>query len=627
MSVKYKLLHTVDSPADIKSFSNEQLLQLCQEIRDYTIEVVSETGGHLAPTLGVVELTVALHKVFDSPKDKIIWDVGHQAYAHKILTGRREALKTIRQYGGISGFCKPLESEHDIYGAGHASTSISAGVGFAIARDLKGEDHQVISIIGDGALTGGLSFEGLNNLGILRTRMMIILNDNKMSISRNVGAMSKYLSKITTNPLYNRVREDLWQLTGKLPVGKSTIRTGIRKLEESLKNLLVPGVLFDEMGIRYFGPIDGNDLPLLIDTLENIKDINSPILLHILTKKGLGFAQAEANPAKFHGIGPATKPGAGPAKKGVPPYLNVFGDELSKIAEKDDRVVAITAAMPDGTGLAGFAEEYPKRFFDVGIAEGHAVTFAAALAARGMKPFVAIYSTFLQRAYDMLMHDIAVQKLPVIFMLDRAGLVGEDGPTHHGVLDLAYLSSIPGVIVAAPRNGEQLRHLMQTALNYDEGPFFIRYPKASAELNRKSVKSATLPIGEWEVLSEGDDVAIIAVGPMNGISDKAAEILKAQGIKAKRIDAIFIKPFDEKLLTSVLNAYKHIIIVEENNYPGSLSQAVRAFSSTIKNSGKVHAHTLPDRFVTHGSRAQLLAEVKLTPEEIAAAVMEKLKGA
>lgn len=624
MSDKYKLLQTIDSPADLKPLSNEQLLQVCQEIRDYTIEVVSKTGGHLAPTLGVVELSVALHKVFDSPKDKIIWDVGHQAYAHKILTGRREALKTIRQYGGISGFCKPAESEHDIYGAGHASTSISAGVGFAIARDIKGENHQVISVIGDGALTGGLSFEGLNNLGTLRTRMMIILNDNEMSISRNVGAMSKYLSKITTNPIYNRVRDELWELTGKLPVGKSTIRTGIRKLEESLKNLLVPGVWFDELGIRYFGPIDGNDLPLLIETLDNIKDINSPVLLHILTKKGRGFAEAEANPAKFHGIGPASKGEEPSSKKVTPPYLNVFGDELTKLAKKDKRIVAITAAMPDGTGLSGFAEEYPDRFYDVGIAEGHGVTFAAALASRGLKPVVAIYSTFLQRAYDMLVHDIAVPKLPVIFMLDRAGLVGEDGPTHHGVLDISYLNSVPGAVVAAPRNGEELRHLMQTALDHNEGPFFIRYPKASAEINRKSVKSKPLTIGQWEVLAEGKDAAIIAVGPMNAIADKSAEILKAQGIEAKRIDAKFIKPFDEKLLQSVLKEYKHTFIIEENNYPGSLAQTIKAFASSIVGSGMIHAHTLPDKFVTHGSRAQLLAEVKLTPEEIASSVIGKL---
>ena len=626
MSDKYKMLKTIDSPADVKKLSEDQLIQLCQDIRDYTIEVVSETGGHLAPTLGVVELTVALHKVFNSPDDKIIWDVGHQAYAHKILTGRREALKTIRQYGGISGFCKPKESEHDTYGAGHASTSISAGVGFAIARDLKKEDHQIISVIGDGALTGGLSFEGLNNLGTLRTRMMIILNDNEMSISPNVGAMSKYLSKITTNPLYNRVRDELWNITGKLPVGKSTVRTGIRKIEESLKNLLVPGVLFDEMGIRYFGPIDGNDLPLMIQTLENIKDINSPILLHIITKKGLGFAQAEENPAKFHGIGPAAKPGQKSAKKEVPPFLNVFGDELTTLAKKDDRIVAVTAAMRDGTGLAGFAEEHPNRFYDVGIAEGHAVTFAAALASRGLKPFVAIYSTFLQRAYDMLVHDIAVQKLPVIFMLDRAGLVGEDGPTHHGVLDLSYLSSIPDVVVAAPRNGEELRHLMQTALAYDDGPFFIRYPKASAQKNRKTVKSKAIEIGKWEVLTEGKDVALVGVGSMNGVVEKAVKILSKEGINASHIDAKFVKPFDEKTLDGLLKSNKHIVVVEENNYPGSLAQTIKAYAEPFEKCARVHAHTLPDRFVTHGSRAQLLAEVKLTSEEIAASVLElKLK--
>lgn len=625
MSKKYKLLQSIDSPSDLKKLTNDELLQVCREIRSYTIEVVSETGGHLAPTLGVVELSVALHKVFDSPKDKIIWDVGHQAYAHKILTGRREALKSIRQYGGISGFCKPNESDHDVYGAGHASTSISAGVGFAVARDLLGEHHQVISVIGDGALTGGLSFEGLNNLGHLRTRMMVILNDNEMSISRNVGAMSKYLSKITTNPLYNRVREELWAITGKLPVGKSTVRTGIRKIEESLKNLLVPGVIFDEMGIRYFGPIDGNDLPLLIETLENIKDINSPTILHILTKKGRGMAEAEANPEKFHGIGPTPKENLSQKKKVVPPYLNVFGDELSKLAAKDNRIVAISAAMPDGTGLAEFAEDYPDRFYDVGIAEGHAVTFAAALAARGMKPFVAIYSTFLQRAYDMIMHDVVIQKLPVVFMLDRAGLVGEDGPTHHGVLDLAYLSSLPDVVVAAPRNGEELRHLMLSALEYSEGPFFIRYPKDTAEKNRKTIKSAALEIGKWESLSQGKDAAILAVGPMNAISDKAADILKAEGVKVERVDAKFIKPFDETMLTQMLADHQHIFVVEENNYPGSLSQTIKAFAESVKDAAAIHAHTLPDAFVTHGSRAQLLAEVKLTPEEIAADVLRKVK--
>ncbi len=624
MSDKYKLLNTIDSPKDLKVLSEAKLLQLCQEIRAYTIEVVSETGGHLAPTLGVVELSVALHKVFDSPKDKIIWDVGHQAYAHKIITGRRDALKTIRQYGGISGFCKPNESEHDIYGAGHASTSISAGVGFAIARDLKGESHQIISVIGDGALTGGLSFEGLNNLGSLRTRMMIILNDNEMSISPNVGAMAKYLSKITTNPLYNRVREELWKITGKLPVGKSTIRTGIKKIEESLKNLLVPGVIFDEMGIRYFGPIDGNDLPLMIETLENIKDINTPIILHIITKKGLGFTEAEENPSKFHGIGPAAKPGDETTRKVVPPFLNIFGEELTKLATKDKRIVAVTAAMRDGTGLSGFSEKHPDRFYDVGIAEGHAVTFAGALASRGLRPFVAIYSTFLQRAYDMLVHDIAVQKLPVIFMLDRAGLVGEDGPTHHGVFDLAYLSSIPGVVVASPRNGEELRHLMQTALNYTDGPFFIRYPKASAEKNRKTIKSKALEIGKWETLAEGQNVAILAVGSMNGIADKAAAIIGSEGLKATRIDAKFVKPYDAQRLKQILTTHSNVFMVEENNYPGSLAQTIQAVSASLADSACVYAHTLPDEFVTHGSRSQLLAEVKLTPEEIAASILRVL---
>jgi 1-deoxy-D-xylulose-5-phosphate synthase len=396
----------------------------------------------------------------------------------------------------------------------------------------------------------------------------------------------------------------------------------MKKVEESLKNLLVPGVIFDEMGIRYFGPIDGNDLPLLISTLENIKDINTPILLHIITKKGLGFAQAEENPVKFHGIGPAAKPGQSSAKKEVPPFLNVFGDELTALAKKDKRIVAVTAAMREGTGLSGFSDAHPDRFYDVGIAEGHAVTFAAALAARGLKPFVAIYSTFLQRAYDMLVHDIAVQKLPVIFMLDRAGLVGEDGPTHHGVLDLSYLSSIPGVVVAAPRNGEELRHVMQTALEHEDGPFFIRYPKASAVINRKSIKSKAVEIGKWELLSEGKDIAIVAVGSMNPVADKAVKILDAEGVKASYIDAKFIKPFDEDMLLSLMTSNKHIVVIEENNYPGSLAQTIKAYAEPVENCARIHAHTLPDRFVTHGSRAQLLAEVKLTSEEVAASILE-----
>ena len=620
MSNNAPLLNRIDTVSDIKKLKINELKQLCQEIRDYTIQTVSATGGHLAPTLGVVELTVALHYVFSSPKDKIIWDVGHQAYAHKILTGRRDALPTIRQYGGISGFLKRKESEHDIFGAGHASTSISAGVGLAKARDLKGGNYQVISVIGDGALTGGLAFEGLNNLGSLRTRMMLILNDNEMSISPNVGAMSKYLSKIVTNPLYNQVRDEVWKMTGRLPVGKRAVRTGVRKLEESLKNLIVPGVLFDEMGIRYFGPINGNDIELLIETLENIKDIQTPTMLHILTKKGLGYEQAEADPVKFHGVGPSRKTVAktGPL---APPYLKVFGDTLIRMAEADKRIVAISAAMREGTGLHAYAERFPGRFFDVGIAEGHAVTFAAGLAVEGIRPFVAIYSTFLQRAFDMLVHDVALQQLPVIFMLDRSGLVGEDGQTHHGALDLSYLSAIPNVVVAAPRDGNELVDLMRTAVDYTDGPIFIRYPKDSSREYDPDYTGEVLPIGEWQTVREGSDTAILAVGAMNGVVDEAMDILKEQKTTPTWINARYIKPMDESLLKKLFDTHRRILVVEENVYTGGLGQRIQAYAKSSEIKCRIEVAGLPDAFVTHGARQLLLNEVGLTAEALAARVL------
>ncbi len=629
MSDKYPLLNTIDSPADLKQLKLEDLKQLCHEMRQYTIEIVEQTGGHLAPTLGVIELTIALHYIFDSPKDKIIWDVGHQAYAHKILTGRRDALKTIRQYGGISGFLKPSESDHDIFGAGHASTAISAGVGFAMGRDLKEENYQVVSIIGDGALTGGLAFEGLNNLGHLRTRMLVILNDNEMSISPNVGAISKYLNKMVTNPLYNQVRDEIWKMTGKLPVGRRAVRTGVRKLEESLKNLIVPGVIFDEMGLRYFGPLNGHDLPMLLETLNNIKDINTPVLLHVLTKKGYGYNEAEQDPVKFHGVGPSQKDTPGDSEE-APAYLKVFGDSLIRMADKDEKVVAVTAAMREGTGLVEFSDRFPERFFDVGIAEGHGVVFAAGLAAQGLRPFVAIYSTFLQRAFDMLVHDVAIQKLPVVFMLDRAGLVGQDGPTHHGVLDLSYLSAIPGAVIAAPRDGDELADLMQTANEHLDGPFFIRYPKASSSRFDAQREPQPLAIGIWEELKQGKQLAILCVGVMNEIVMNAEKHFKELNIDPTVINARFIKPFDSEILDGVLSDYEHVVIIEENVYTGGVGQRVQAYSREGEFAAKVHVISLPDRFVTHGTRGELLNEVGLTGEKIAATINDFLgrgKGA
>ena len=465
--MQLKLLPNIKSPADIRKFSPKELHQLADEIRFHTIDVVSEIGGHLASTLGVVELTVALHKVFNTPTDKIIWDVGHQAYAHKLLTGRFDAFPTIRQYGGLSGFLKRTESEYDVFGAGHASTSISAGVGIAESQKHTGKKFKVVSIIGDGAMTGGLAFEALNNGGHLKTPMLVILNDNEMSISPNVGAINTYLTKIVTNPIYNRIRDKIWNISGKLPFGKRTARSMLHRIEESLKSLLVPGMLFEELGFRYFGPIDGYNIDELVSTLERIKNLKTPALLHILTKKGKGMKLAENDPIKYHGVKPnGSSNGKVSTTNIVPIFQDVFGLLVCESARNRKDMVCITAAMREGTGLVPFAKEFPKRFYDVGIAEGHGVTFAAGLATEGVRPIVAIYSTFLQRAYDHIIHDVAIQHLPVVFCLDRSGIAGEDGPTHHGTLDIAYLKCIQDLVLVSPKDGNELRHLLYTALDY-----------------------------------------------------------------------------------------------------------------------------------------------------------------
>jgi len=453
------LLPNIDSPADIKDFDLEKLEELCNEIRRYTIDVVTKTGGHLAPTLGVVELTVALHYVYNTPKDKLIWDVGHQGYAHKILTGRYEKFKTIRQYKGLSGFLKRNESQYDVFGAGHASTSISAALGIATARDHHQEDFRVCAIIGDGSMTGGLAYEGLNNAGHLRKQLLIILNDNNMSISPNVGAIRTYLTHLITNPLYNRVRDEIWKLTGSIPIGKKVMRVFIKKVEEGLKNLIAPGIIFDELGFRYFGPIDGHNIGELIGTLNNIKDIKTPVLLHIVTKKGKGLDVAENDPIGYHGVKGMPEQSVNGQKEtlsSVPPFQTVFGNLSREVARNNNEVICISAAMSEGTGLVPYSKEFPDRFFDVGIAEGHGVTFAAGMAAEGVRPICAIYSTFLQRAFDHLVHDVAIQHLPVIFCLDRAGLAGEDGPTHHGSLDIAYLRCIQDIVVTAPKKWKSI---------------------------------------------------------------------------------------------------------------------------------------------------------------------------
>lgn len=616
-----KYLQKIESPADFKNFSNAELNELTDELRAYIIEVISEIGGHLAPTLGVIELTVALHKVFDTPRDKIIWDVGHQAYAHKILTGRFKKFSTIRQMGGISGFLKRTESEYDDFGAGHASTSISAAAGIATSQSITGKDFRTVAVIGDGAMTGGLAFEGLNNAGHFRTPMLVILNDNEMSISPNVGALNTYLTRIVSNPLYNRLRDEIWKMTGKLPRGKSTARTMLHRLEESFKSLVVPGMLFEELGFRYFGPINGHKLDELILTLENIKDFKTPTILHVITKKGKGLPVAEKDPVNYHGVKPNGR-GKIVNKVSAPSFQSVFGFLACEIGRNLKNIVCITAAMREGTGLHAFSQEFPRRFFDVGIAEGHAVTFAAGLATEAVRPIVAIYSTFLQRAFDHIVHDVALQHLPVIFCIDRAGIVGEDGPTHHGVLDISYLRSIQDMVVTSPKNGNELRHILYTALNQESGPFSIRYPKSDSVEFDENGQGELLPIGSWEVEKPGSDYAILALGPLVYESLEARAGLVSQNISVEVVNCRFIKPMDEAYLKSLLGRIKGIITVEEGTVTGGFGEGVSAWLLKRRYTGKIKILALPDLFVEHGSRPALLEKYSLNKKGIKSAVLD-----
>ena len=620
-----KLLPNISSPEDIRSFSNKELEELCIELRSHTIETITEIGGHLAPTLGVIELTVALHYVFNTPNDKLVWDVGHQGYAHKLLTGRFEEFPTIRQFKGLSGFLKRSESEYDVIGAGHASTSISAALGIAEARQQLKEDFRVAAIIGDGSMTGGLAFEGINNAGHLGKQFLVILNDNEMSISPNVGAISTYFTRLISNPLYNKVRNEFWDLTGRLPIAKSTTRTLIKKVEESLKGLIVPGILFDELGFRYFGPIDGHDLDMVVNTLDNIKDIQNPVLLHILTKKGKGMVSLNMNnreyhedAVKFHAVKPNGK--AKPSdkiekkinsEKPVPSFQDVFGKLSCEIARNRDDTVCITAAMREGTGLVPYSKEFPDRYYDVGIAEGHGVTFASGLASQGIRPIAAIYSTFLQRAYDHIIHDCAIQHLPVIFCMDRSGIAGEDGPTHHGALDIAYLRCVQDMIVTAPKNGNEFRHLLYTALNINDKPFSIRYPKASSVIFDEAGQMELLPIGSWETCRQGKDIAILAVGPMVYYAIEAANKLEDRGISAEVVNCRFIKPMDTSCLDNIRSRFSKIITIEEGIINGGFGDGVSAWLLENSFSGRLKRLGLPDEFVEHGSRDQILSMLGL----------------
>ena len=623
----HRILSRVESPADLKSLSLADLKALCDELREHVVQCVSRTGGHLAPSLGVVELTVVIHHLFDSPRDKIVWDVGHQGYVHKVLTGRRDRLPTIRQHGGISGFLKLTESPHDAFGAGHASTAISAALGMATRRDLAKEDYHVLAVVGDGAMTGGLAYEALNNAGHSGRSLLVILNDNSMSISPNVGAISKYLTGLTTKPVLQKAREEIYHLLEKLPKGELAAEL-TKRMERSVKNVLVPGGLFHALGFHYFGPIDGHDLETLLTVMGRLKEMKGPILLHVVTKKGRGYPFAEEDPNTYHGVSPfdvASGMSASAPSKSLPAYADVFGGAMVEIAEAEVRLAAITAAMADGTGLVAFAERFPDRFFDVGIAEAHAITFAAGMALHGMRPVAAIYSTFLQRAFDQIIHDVGIQKIPVVFCLDRAGLCGPDGPTHHGVFDLTYLRMVPNLVVAAPKDGAELRNLLYTAVMQSEAPFAIRYPKESVPEDPAGSPMEKIPVGSWEVLEEGDEAAFLAVGSMVGTAKLAAAQLRQDGIRVGVVNCRFVKPMDDALLRSLVSRYRLLITLEENTVRGGFGTGVyERLAEMDLPAPRLLQLGIPDRFIDHGSRDALLAEIGLGPAQVAARAREAL---
>jgi len=609
------ILERINSPADLKHLSIKELKELAQEIRQTIIETVSKTGGHLAPSLGVVELTLALHYVFDTPKDKIIWDVGHQSYAHKLITGRRDKFHTLRQHGGLSGFPRREESPFDVFGTGHASTSISAALGMAIARDLKGEKHRVIAVIGDGAMTGGLAFEALNHAGELDKDLIVVLNDNTMSISPNVGAISRFLSRKLTSRSFRRFKKEIEKLFLSLPAGESLLQWAKRS-EDSFMSFFTPGMLFLAFHFDYLGPIDGHNLEKLIKTFLHVKEREGPILVHVLTVKGKGYKPAEKDPTAFHGIG---KFSLVPEKtnnfKDTRTYTQVFAETLLELAAKDERIVGITAAMPEGTGLSLFKERFPERFLDVGIAEEHAVILAAGMAAAGLRPVVAIYSTFLQRAFDQIIHDVCLQKLPVVFAIDRAGIVGEDGPTHHGTFDLSYLRLIPNMVVMAPKDENELRHMLKTALEY-EGPIALRYPRGRVVGVSCDEPLKTLPIGEAEVLVEGEDILILAIGQVVIPALEAVSRLQSEGFYPALINARFVKPLDEDLIKRMAPNFKAIITIEENVLFGGFGSAVLEILSDLKIFTPVFRIGLPDVFIEHGPQSLLRKKYGLDVEGV-----------
>lgn len=620
------LLEKINNPTDLKKLKPEQLPALAEEVRKFLLDTVSTTGGHLGSNLGTVELTIALHYCFDSPKDKIIWDVGHQAYTHKILTGRRERFYTQRQYKGLSGFPKRCESEHDAFGVGHSSTSISAGLGMAAAASLSGTKNHSIAVIGDGSLTGGMAFEALNQAGHLKKNLIVILNDNEMSISKNVGAFSAFISRKMTGRYFRDLKKEMQGLLKHIPAIGTDILHFARRAENSLKSFLTPGSLFDALGFDYLGPLDGHNLPQLLEVFNNINELDGPLLVHIMTTKGKGYKPAEDTPDKYHGVGSfdiAT--GEGAAKASIKSYTDVFGETLVSLAEEDPKIVAITAAMPDGTGLNNFSKRFPERFFDVGIAEQHGLTFAAGIAAEGYRPVAAIYSTFLQRAYDQAFHDICLQKLPVTIAMDRAGLVGDDGPTHHGVFDLSYLRHLPGMTLMAPKDENEFRHMLKTAV-YSDVPIALRYPRGAGYGVEMDTELKIMGIGVGELLLEGPDLTIIAIGATVYPALEAAETLRMNGIFASVINARFVKPLDSELILSSALTTGHVLTVEENALQGGFGSAIlELLSDNDLHDVKVRRIGIPDTFIEHGSQAQLRKDVGIDAAGIAVAAIELMK--
>ena len=618
-------LERINEPGDIKRLEKEELLELAQEIREFLVTKISQGGGHLASNLGVVELTMALHLVLDLPGDKIIWDVGHQAYTHKLLTGRREGFDSLRKYGGMSGFPKRKESSCDVFDTGHSSTSISAGLGYVQARELLRESYRVVSVIGDGAMTGGMAFEALNNASRLKSNFIIILNDNEMSISENVGGLSAYLGNIRTNNTYTGLKTGITNTLNRIPVYGERMVEQIRKTKSSIKELFIPGMFFENMGITYLGPVDGHNIDLLVKNIQQASKVEGAVLLHVITKKGKGYLPAERHPARFHGAEPFEISTGIPSKKRVKAnYTDVFSTVMRKMGDRDEKVVAVTAAMPDGTGLKRFRNMFPDRFFDVGIAEEHAVTFAAGLAAAGLTPVVAIYSSFLQRAYDQILHDVCIQNLHVVFAIDRAGLVGSDGETHQGIFDLSYLSSIPNMCVMAPKNKWELSDMMKFAVNYT-GPIALRYPRGEAYDGLKEFR-APIKYGKSEVLYDETEIAILAVGSMVRTAQAVRRELRLRGYNCSLINVRFVKPIDEELLMTVQKEHRLVVTMEENVRSGGFGDHVLEYYNDIGSAVKILNIALPDDYIEHGNVEVLRKETGIDEESVLKQIITAYTG-